>query len=251
MIGLPSGLERVRWKRSAISPQPSITPRIFAPRALRDSQAFEHQRAGAFRHHEAVAVLGERLGAACGGSFGVDSAESSEKRISDSGLTEPSVPMHSAASVSPRRIASTPSWIAVAPDAQAVDSEIGEPLVPNLLGQRCRRPSRTWKRSWKSRELPGCGGAQQVVVARSRRWRREASATLAALRPFDLDRRDREEQRAGEIAAAADAGLRDRFLGRRSRRAARDSAGARQRLDRHEVDGAGDAWSSGRRSRSA
>ena len=42
--------------------------------------------------------------------------------------------MHSAASVSPRRIASTPSWIAVAPDAQAVESEIGEPLVPNLLG---------------------------------------------------------------------------------------------------------------------
>ena len=61
----------------------------------------------------------------------VDSADSSEKRISASGLIEPSVPMHSAASVSPRRIASTPSWIAVAPEAQAVESEIGEPLVPN------------------------------------------------------------------------------------------------------------------------
>ena len=46
--------------------------------------------------------------AASGGSFWVDSAESSENRISDSGCTEPSVPMHSAASVSPRRIASTP-----------------------------------------------------------------------------------------------------------------------------------------------
>ena len=68
--------------------------------------------------------------AASGGSLAVDSADSSEKRISASGLTEPSVPMHSAASVSPRRIASTPSWIALAPDAQAVDSEIGEPLVP-------------------------------------------------------------------------------------------------------------------------
>jgi hypothetical protein len=40
--------------------------------------------------------------------------------------------MHSAASVSPRRIASTPSWIALAPEAQAVDSEIGEPSVPNF-----------------------------------------------------------------------------------------------------------------------
>ena len=49
-----------------------------------------------------------------------------------SGLTEPSVATQSAASASPRRIASTPSWIEVAPDAQAVDSEIGDPLVPKV-----------------------------------------------------------------------------------------------------------------------
>lgn len=71
-----------------------------------------------------------------GGSFWVESAESSEKRISDSGFTEPSVPMHSAASISPRRIASTPSWIAVAPDEQAVESEIGEPRVPKRSASR-------------------------------------------------------------------------------------------------------------------
>ena len=70
--------------------------------------------------------------AACGGSFWVDSAESSEKRTRASGFTVPSVATHSAASVSPRRIASTPSWIEVAPEAQAVDSEIGEPLVPKV-----------------------------------------------------------------------------------------------------------------------
>ena len=70
--------------------------------------------------------------AACGGSFCVDRADSRENRTSASGLTEPSVPTHSAASASPRRIASTPSWIAVAPEAQAVESEIGEPLVPKL-----------------------------------------------------------------------------------------------------------------------
>src|ERR1700750_3324171 len=68
--------------------------------------------------------------AACGGVFCVDSADNSEERIGASGLTEASVATHSAISVSPRRIASTPSWIAVAPDAQAVDSEIGDPLVP-------------------------------------------------------------------------------------------------------------------------
>jgi len=29
-------------------------------------------------------------------------------------------------------MASTPSWMALAPEAQAVDNEIGEPLVPNV-----------------------------------------------------------------------------------------------------------------------
>src|SRR5205085_8559015 len=70
--------------------------------------------------------------AACGGSFWVESADSSENRTITSGLIVASAPTHSAALVSPRRIASTPSWIAVAPDAQAVDSEIGDPLVPNV-----------------------------------------------------------------------------------------------------------------------
>src|SRR3978361_566621 len=72
------------------------------------------------------------LAAACGGSFWVDSADSSQKRTSASGAPEPSVATHTAAAASPRRMASTPSWIALAPDAQAVESEIGEPLVPNL-----------------------------------------------------------------------------------------------------------------------
>ena len=75
------------------------------------------------------------LAAACGLSLLVDSAESREKRITASGLIEPSVPTQSAASVSPRRIASTPSWIALAPEAQAVDSEIGEPLRAEFVGQ--------------------------------------------------------------------------------------------------------------------
>src|SRR5258708_7533849 len=74
--------------------------------------------------------------AACGGSFWVESADNRENRTIASGLTEASVPTHSAASVSPRRIASTPSWIAVAPDAQAVDSEIGDPLVPKVSPTR-------------------------------------------------------------------------------------------------------------------
>ena len=34
------------------------------------------------------------------------------------------------------------------------------------------------------------------------------------LRPFDLDRRHRKEQRSGKIGLAADGGLFERFLGR-------------------------------------
>jgi hypothetical protein len=69
------------------------------------------------------------LDADCGGSFLVESADSSEKRISASSWIEPSVPMASAAGCEPRLIASTPSWIAEAPEAQAVVSVIGEPCV--------------------------------------------------------------------------------------------------------------------------
>jgi hypothetical protein len=60
----------------------------------------------------------------------VESADKSEKRTTDSAVIDPSAPIASAASHSPRWIASSPSWIAVAPDAQAVVSEIGEPCVP-------------------------------------------------------------------------------------------------------------------------
>src|SRR5262244_261735 len=90
--------------------------------------------------------LEKGLDAPSGGSFDIDSADRSEKRIRLSTLIEPSVATHSAASVSPRRIASRPSWIALAPDAQAVESEIGAPSVPNFRAS----PSATeanWKRS--------------------------------------------------------------------------------------------------------
>ena len=40
-----------------------------------------------------------------------------------------------------RRIASTPSWIAVAPEAQAVESEIGDPLVPKVSARSSQIPS--------------------------------------------------------------------------------------------------------------
>ena len=138
-IGLPSGLERVRWNESAISPQPSTTPRILAPRARACSRLSSTSAAAPSAITKPSRFLENGFAAAVGGSFAVESAERSEKRISVSALIDPSVPMHSAASASPRRIASTPSWIALAPDAHAVESEIGEPLVP----KRSAMPSAT------------------------------------------------------------------------------------------------------------
>ena len=46
-------------------------------------------------------------------------------------VADPSAPIGKARWHSPRRIASTPSWMDVAPDAQAVDSVIGNPSVPS------------------------------------------------------------------------------------------------------------------------
>ena len=70
----------------------------------------------------------------------MERAESREKRISASGWIEPSVPMQSAVSQAPRRMASTPSWMAEAPEAQAVERVMGEPWGPNSAISRAAMP---------------------------------------------------------------------------------------------------------------
>ena len=176
------------------------------------------------------------LAAASGGSLWVDSAESREKRISASACTEPSVPMHRAASVSPRRIASTPSWIAVAPEEHAVDSEIGEPLVPKRSAIRSATvPNR--KRSCQGLKRPVAAAPQKIPVGDAVVLSRGLGERLA-LRPFELDRRHRDEQGAREVAGPAGAGLADRLLGGEHRQTLGEHRRA-ERLGRDEVDGAG------------
>ncbi len=106
----------------------------------------------------------------CGGSLRVDRADNREKRISDSRFTEASVPTQSAAPVSPRRIASSPSWIAVPPEAQAVEVAIGEPISAEARGERLgdRAEQETLI---VAVEIAGRGGAQQVGVGRPGRRR--------------------------------------------------------------------------------
>ena len=129
-------------------------------------------------------------------SLWVESADSSEKRISASAVAEPSAPIDSARSHSPRRIASTPSWMAVAPEAQAVDSVIGRPRVPNRSARRSAiEPN--WVVSKMSCFLQPARHPQQPFGA----------GILAvgivereAVMPVELDRRRGEEERATEIA---------------------------------------------------
>ena len=80
------------------------------------------------------------LEAAEGGSFWVERAESSEKRISDSGCTVPSAPTAMQAVASPRWMASTPSWMEEAPVAQAVVMATGAPRVPKRSARRSPMP---------------------------------------------------------------------------------------------------------------
>ncbi len=159
-IGAPSGLERVRWKPSPFSPQPSTKARIRAPRA-RAASAFSSTSAAApSPMTKPSRFLEKGFAAPSGGSFCVDRADRSEKRISDSGFTDPSVPIESTASASPRRMASTPSWIAVAPDEHAVESETGDPIVPNRSAIRSAAVPKL-KRSCQSRNRPVAAAARR------------------------------------------------------------------------------------------
>ena len=130
-----------------------------------------------------------------GGSFCVDSAERSEKRMSDSGVHETVGPDAQGSLRLAPRIASTPSWIAVAPDEQAVESEIGDPFVPKLSATRSATVPKM-KRSCHALKARA-GGLQEIVVRDGVVVRPGGFGQGFALRPFHLDGRDGDEEGAG------------------------------------------------------
>ena len=174
-------------------------------------EAFEHQRAGAFRHHEAVAVLGERLRRRLRRIVGWSTAPTAAR----SGSAIPGSPSRrcrcrarrrSRRAGSPRRRAGSRSRRR----RRRSTARSASPWCRNARPDD-RPPSRTGSaREW--REMPGPRRAQQVVVADvavGARLRGDRFARAAIrFRPAH-----REEQRTGKIALAADAGLRDRLLG--------------------------------------
>ena len=174
MMGLPSGLDRVRWKQSVNSPQPASTPRMGAPRATAESEAFQHERAGAFRHDETVAVLREWPNRACGGSFWSRVPTAARKRISariDRGV---------GADAKRRVRFAAPDRLDAeldrrAPDAQAVESEIGEPLVPKRSADGSR-PSRTES----ARDMAEASRPARRASCRHSRTRRSEGAPFRA-----------------------------------------------------------------------
>src|SRR4030088_235883 len=130
MIGLPAGLDRLGLEGAGHFPKASSTPRILAPRPLACSSLSSTSAPAPSAITNPSRFFENGFAAASGNSFDIDKADSNENRIRDSALTDPSAPAQRATSVSPRRIASTPSWIALAPDAHAVDRLTGDPLVP-------------------------------------------------------------------------------------------------------------------------
>src|SRR5262245_53466213 len=87
-------------------------------------------------------------------------------------------------------------------------------------------------------EVARCARAQKIVVSDGVVGA-GAGRQHVAMRPLDLDRSNREEQRAGEVALAADASLLNGLLGDH-RRHALSEFGRAEWLDWHEIDAAGD-----------
>ena len=237
MIGLPSGLVRVRWNefgQFAAALDDAEDRRAARTRRL---VAFEHERARALRHDEAVAVLREGLGRRFRRIIG--GRQRRQKREPDEVFR-----VHGPVGGDAQRrlgFAAADRFDAELDRARARGAGGGErdghALRAELVGEV--RPHRAEHEAVViALESSRRGGPQQVIVMHLVVCAR-GGGKVGPLRPFDFDRRDREEQRTREAPAAADIRLRDRFfagefaepLGQRRRA---------ERLDRHEIDRAGD-----------
>ena len=201
MVGLPSGAERVRWKRVrhlAAALDHAEDLRAARLRVLRGFRAPARRRLPPSRSRRGSSRTASTR--PCGGSFEVESAESSEKRISDFGV-------HRAVGADAQRRVGL-----AAPDR--LDAELdrgragraggrerdrralGAELLGEPVGDRAEQETLV-----VMLEAAGLARARQVVVAQ-RLVRARGARDLVALLPFDLDRRDAEEQRARESRRA-------------------------------------------------
>ncbi len=221
MIGLPSGLERVRWKRVG-------------------------HLAAAFDHAEDLGAARARgFAGSPSTSAPAPSAITKPSRFLENGLAALLGRIVRGGQRREQREADQRFGIdrAVGADAERgvgfaaadrLDAELdgggargagGRQRNRRALGAEAgrrggRRPSRTGSARGCARNAPPAAAREQVVVGDDGRWRRTRRAILAALRPLDLDRRHGEEQRPGK-SCAADRRIRRRLLRRRCRPCAR------------------------------
>ena len=154
----------MRWKPSAISPQPSITPRIVAPRARACARLSSTSAPAPSAITKPSRSLLNGRAAASGGSLRVDSADSSEKRIRLSGFTDASVPINqrrlgTRRGGSPRRQVGS-RW---RPRRRQLMSPPASPWCRSAP-PGSPPPSRTGSARSSALNLPVAGGTQQIVV---------------------------------------------------------------------------------------
>jgi hypothetical protein len=199
-------------------------------------EALEHKRGGTFRHDEAVAVLGERLRRLLGHL--VRGRQRREQREPDQGfrIDRPigsDTERHIGLTAPDRFDAELDRGCAGCAGRRERDRRaLGAEAVGDVLGDRSEQAALV-KRTKAARGR----GAQNVAIGDG-----VVAAQLGgdgfAMRPFDLDRCNRQEQRSRKITLGADRRLRDRLfrhhvgepLGKR---------GGAERLDGDEIDRAG------------
>ncbi len=203
-------MERVRWKSSAFSPQPLRMPRIVAPRASALSSDSSTSAAEPSARTKPSRSLENGLEAFSGMSLLVDSADSSEKRISASAVAEPSAPIDSARSAfaAPDRLdaeldrGSAGGAGGRKRDRQAARAEtVGQPVGDRAELRRLENVQRLQAAADGQEPLDSLSGSFDRIVERE------------AVAPVQLDRRRGEEQRAAEIAVG-EAGLVERLARR-------------------------------------
>ncbi len=235
MIGLPSGLERVRWNefgQFTAAGHDAEDRRTAGDGGL---VAFEHQRTGAFGHDETVTVLRERFGGGLG--WIVLGRQRRQQRKPDQRFRiDRAVGRHAQRGVGFAAANGFHAELDRGGARRAGGRErnwrsLGAEFLGKMSGHRAEHETVMIRRV-----LSAAADRQDIVDVEIRPA--DGATDFDPLRPFDLDRRDREEQRSGKIAPAADARLLERLLGGDVGEPLGEG-GRGGWVDGHEIDGSG------------
>ncbi len=235
MIGLPSGLERVRWNEFGEFAAAGQHAQDLGAARGRGFIALQHQRAGALGHDEAVAVLGEWPGGRMRGI--VAGRQRRQQRKPDQRFRiDRTVGRDAERGIGLAAANGLDAELDRAGAGRACGRQrdrrtLGAELVGQIVRHRAEQ-----KAPVVAGVFAAAADAQQIVVIEFGLV--GVGSELQPLRPFDLDRRHRQKQRSREIARSTDRGLRDSLLGDEIGKPLR-KIGRAGRLERQEIDRAG------------